>query len=99
MAKSKCSYLAFVSLLCQECARVLPRLQGLTCIANTCRRLSSALARPESLLSSLRHKVHVHRITTDLWHPWVLGFDRNLFVRDFWKYLDIDAAMQARGGR
>jgi hypothetical protein len=29
----------------------------------------------------------------------VLGFDRNLFVRDFWKYIDIDAAMQASGGR
>ena len=32
-------------------------------------------------------------------HPWVLGYDRNPFIRDFWKYLDIDAAMQAPGGR
>ena len=51
------------------------------------------------MIAYMPYKVHVHRITTDLWHPWVLGFDRNLFVRDFWKYLDIDAAMQARGGR
>jgi hypothetical protein len=29
----------------------------------------------------------------------VLGFDRNIFVRDFWKYIDIDAAMQAQGDR
>jgi len=51
------------------------------------------------MIAYMPYKVHVHRITTDLWHPWVLGFDRNIFVRDFWKYLDIDAAMQARGGR
>ncbi|MBX3643350.1 MAG: bicyclomycin resistance protein [Rubrivivax sp.] len=51
------------------------------------------------MIAYMPYKVHVHRITTDLWHPWVLGFDRNIFVRDYWKYLDIDAAMQARGER
>jgi ABC-type transport system substrate-binding protein len=49
------------------------------------------------MIAYMPYKVHAHRISTDLWHPWVLGFDRNLFVRDFWKYIDIDAAMQARG--
>ena len=47
------------------------------------------------MVAYMPYKVHVHRITTDLWHPWLLGFDRNIFVRDFWKYVDIDAAMQA----
>jgi ABC-type transport system substrate-binding protein len=51
------------------------------------------------MIAYMPYKVHVHRITTDLWHPWVLGFDRNLFVRDHWKYLDIDVAMQSKGGR
>jgi ABC-type transport system substrate-binding protein len=51
------------------------------------------------MIAYMPYKVHVHRITTDLWHPWVLGFDRNIFVRDFWKYLDIDPAAQARGDR
>jgi len=51
------------------------------------------------MIAYMPYKVHAHRISTDLWHPWVLGFDRNLFVRDFWKYIDIDAAMQASGGR
>jgi ABC-type transport system substrate-binding protein len=51
------------------------------------------------MIAYMPYKVHVHRITTDLWHPWVLGFDRNIFVRDFWKYIDIDAAMQAQGDR
>jgi ABC-type transport system substrate-binding protein len=51
------------------------------------------------MIAYMPYKVHVHRITTDLWHPWVLGFDRNIFVRDFWKYVDIDTGMQARGDR
>ncbi|MBU6257208.1 MAG: bicyclomycin resistance protein [Burkholderiales bacterium] len=40
------------------------------------------------------YKVHVHRIYTDLTHPWVLGYDRNLYVRDFWRYVDIDPQRQ-----
>ena len=51
------------------------------------------------MIAYMPYKVHVHRISTDLWHPWVLGFDRNIFVRDFWKYIDIDVAMQAQGRR
>jgi ABC-type transport system substrate-binding protein len=42
------------------------------------------------------YKLHVHRIWTDLAHPWVLGYHRNVFVRDFYKYLDVDPALQAR---
>jgi ABC-type transport system substrate-binding protein len=48
------------------------------------------------MVAYMPYKVHVHRITTDLWHPWLQGFDRNIFVRDFWKYVDVDAARQAR---
>jgi hypothetical protein len=51
------------------------------------------------MMAYMPYKVHAHRFSTDLWHPWVLGFDRNLLVRDFRKYLDIDTVAQARGGR
>ena len=44
------------------------------------------------------YKVHVHRIFTDLAQPWVLGYHRNVFVRDFWKYLDIDRDELQRHG-
>jgi hypothetical protein len=30
--------------------------------------------------------------------PWVLGYNRNVFVRDFWKYVDIDNAVLKRAG-
>jgi ABC-type transport system substrate-binding protein len=30
-----------------------------------------------------------HRIDTSVSHPWVVGFRRHPFMRDFWKYVDI----------
>ena len=42
------------------------------------------------MVAYMPYKVHVHRIWTDLWQPWVLGYHRNIFVREFWKYVDID---------
>jgi ABC-type transport system substrate-binding protein len=44
------------------------------------------------MVAYMPYKVHVHRIWTDLWQPWVKGYNRNIFVREFWKYVDIDAA-------
>jgi ABC-type transport system substrate-binding protein len=32
-----------------------------------------------------------HRIETSVYHPHVVGFRRHPFMRDFWKYIDIDA--------
>ena len=48
------------------------------------------------MIAYMPYKIHVHPISTDLWHPWVKGYQRNIYVRDFWKYVDIDAAMQPR---
>jgi ABC-type transport system substrate-binding protein len=39
-------------------------------------------------------KYKVHRIVTDLTHPWVLGFRRPLYGSQFWQYIDIDTARQ-----
>jgi len=46
------------------------------------------------LIAYMPYKVSAHRIATDLTQPWVFGYRRNVFVREFWKYLDIDAAAQ-----
>ncbi len=43
-------------------------------------------------------KIHVHRVWTDLTHLWVQCYRRKLNVRDFWKYVDIDAAAPQRRG-
>jgi len=42
------------------------------------------------------YKAHVHRIWTDLAQPWVVGFHRNVFLREWWRYVDIDLAERAR---
>ena len=44
------------------------------------------------LVAYAPYKFHVHRLWTDMAHPWVKGYSRNIFVRDFWKYIDIDSA-------
>jgi ABC-type transport system substrate-binding protein len=43
------------------------------------------------MVAYMPYKVHVHRIFTDLAHPWVVGYHRNIFVREFYKYTDIDS--------
>ena len=36
-------------------------------------------------------KVNTHRILTDMWYPWVVGFRRPAVQsNNFWKYIDID---------
>jgi ABC-type transport system substrate-binding protein len=51
-------------------------------------------------IAYMPYKVHVHRIFTDLTHPWVKGYHRNVFVRDFWRYVDVDMdEKQRRAGR
>jgi len=42
------------------------------------------------------YKNHVHRILTDLAHPWLHGYRRPLYWQDWWQYVDITAP-DARG--
>ena len=48
------------------------------------------------MIAYMPYKVHVHRIFTDLAQPWVIGYHRNIFLREFWQYVDVDPALQAR---
>jgi ABC-type transport system substrate-binding protein len=50
------------------------------------------------MVAYMPYKVHCHRIYTDLAHPWVAGYHRNIFVREFFKYVDVDPAVLARRG-
>ena len=36
------------------------------------------------------YKATVHRISTDMWHPWVIGFRRPVFHNEWWHMIDID---------
>ncbi|MES2991082.1 MAG: ABC transporter substrate-binding protein [Pseudomonadota bacterium] len=59
-------------------------------------RLKVITRMKEILVAYMPYKAHVHRIWTDLAQPWVVGYHRNLFVSDFWRYVDIDLAEKAR---
>jgi peptide/nickel transport system substrate-binding protein len=51
------------------------------------------------MVAYMPYKIHVHRIWTDLWHPWVVGYSARHFRGQFWKYVDIDTAeLRRRGG-
>jgi len=58
-------------------------------------RAEAMAAANELMIAYMPYKVHVHRIWTDLAQPWVVGYHRNVFVREFWKYIGIDAAALA----
>lgn len=61
----------------------------------------AAIAEAKRLLAAYApYKPHVHRIFTDMTQPWVDGYHHNVFVRDFWRYVDIDTqALNKRTSR
>ncbi len=48
------------------------------------------------MVAYMPYKIHAHRIFTDLNQPWVQGYHRNIFVRDFFKYVDIESQGSGR---
>jgi hypothetical protein len=44
------------------------------------------------------YKLLGHRIETSVSHRWLIGFRRHPFMRDFYKYVDIDPALREGGG-
>ena len=55
-------------------------------------RLAAMTEAKKLMIAYMPYKIHAHRIFTDLAQPWVVGYHRNIFVREFWKYVDIDSA-------
>jgi ABC-type transport system substrate-binding protein len=41
-------------------------------------------------IAYMPYKVHVHRISTDLLHPWLVGYRRPLFWNEWWHMVDLD---------
>ena len=61
-------------------------------------RQAMMTAAAKLMIAYMPYKVHVHRVFTDLAHPWVKGYHRNIFVRDWFRYVDVDAAQQRGRG-
>jgi ABC-type transport system substrate-binding protein len=47
-------------------------------------------------ITYMPYKIRVHRIGTDLWQPWVMGYKRHPFSQSFWRYIDIDTDRQQK---
>lgn len=47
------------------------------------------------LAAYMPYKPRVHRIGTDLWQPWMSGYMRHPFAREFWQYIDIDPSKRS----
>ena len=48
------------------------------------------------MVAYVPYKISGHRIATDLMQPWVVGYKRNPFIREFWKFTDIDLELRAK---
>ena len=62
-----------------------------TRLGDTPERLALMQDASKLLVAYMPMKVHAHRIATDLMFPWVIGYQRHPFMREFWRYIDIDA--------
>ena len=57
----------------------------------------AAMQRAQNLVVAyMPYKTEVHRLFTDLVQPWLIGFARSSYVRDYWSYVDIDPAARAK---
>jgi ABC-type transport system substrate-binding protein len=46
------------------------------------------------VVAFMPHRYNVHRILTDLTHPWLIGYRRPTFSQAFWQYVDIDNSLR-----
>ncbi len=42
------------------------------------------------------YRVHVHRVYTDLNHPWLTGYRQGAFRNECWQFVEVDGAMRDR---
>ena len=42
------------------------------------------------------YKAIAHRVSSDMWHPWVSGFRRPVFWQEWWHMVDVDPQMRER---
>jgi hypothetical protein len=68
------------------------------CAQRKCSRstTTSVTCRPWNTSKTDRPGSNAHRIATDLVHPWVIGYHASHFRGLFWKYVDVDPALQAQ---
>ncbi len=64
--------------------------QAQSALGDTPERLRLMQQASELLVAYMPVKVHGHRMANDLAFPWVKGYKRHPFRRDYWRFIDID---------
>jgi ABC-type transport system substrate-binding protein len=62
----------------------------LSALPNGPERLTLFKEAKEIGVAYMPYKALAHRKSTDMWHPWVIGFRRPLFWQEWWHMVDID---------
>ena len=65
--------------------RQMPDGAGRTAVIREMKRIFNAY---------MPYKIHGHRYVNDVSHPWLVGYRRHPFARDFFKYVDVDLAVR-----
>lgn len=65
---------------------ILQRMQDLP---DGPQRLALMRQAQQIALAYMPYRYRAHRIVTDLTHPWLVGYRRPIFSRQFWQYVDI----------
>ena len=47
------------------------------------------------LMAYMPYKVHVHNVALDLVQPWTHGYWRHPFMRDIWRFVEVEPAAGA----
>ncbi len=50
-------------------------------------------------IAYMPYKPTVHRISTDVWYPWLIGYRRPPFWNEWWHMVDVDTALRAQAQR
>jgi ABC-type transport system substrate-binding protein len=68
-------------------------------LADGLERMTLFRSMQRMFLAHMPYKVHGHRILNDVSHPWLIGYRRHPFARDFGKWVDIDTELQSEKSR
>ena len=63
---------------------------------NSPEREAAILELKRLFVAYMPYKFHGHRIVNDVMHPWLIGYRRHPYGRDFLKHIDVDMTVRPR---
>jgi ABC-type transport system substrate-binding protein len=70
--------------------------ERLSLLPNGPQRQALFIEASKLIAAYMPYRMHVHRIYTDLNHPWLTGYRQGLFRSEGWQYVEVDGALRDR---